>query len=368
MDEFEYLANIQLLTQPHSPENRLKLLLENTREFFNLDICSILFLADGGRDFHIINCGDRDEFIQEYREKYLCLDQHHDFPDGRIVVFKPGGRGITGADQEFSEFCRQKMCIRAVAGADFRPHQNLEVRLRLTRSHEQREFNDNDIRLLEKLIEPIRNTIDIAIKEKHQTIFNMCSEKLLTRFRIGVLLLSRNLEILDKSSLADDILERTRAYHSNKKKLVGRSRDYHEQLEQFAMELEADDSAVHYRTLTIKTPDKTEQYTLVMATSASWPYPVVPGTNLVVFIFSSVEDSMDPIAMLRQWRISPAEQKVLAAIVRFDNVKKVALELKISPNTAKAQLKSAYRKLGIESKTMLLKRLNMVRNIEALLS
>lgn len=365
MDKFEFLANINLLAYPHSLENRLKLMLENTRAFLKLNICSILFLTDNGRKFDIISCGEHEELVSEYREKFLCLDQYHDFPDGEIVVFHPSAIDDSAAGREFSSFCSEKVHIKSVAGADFKPHQNLEVRVRFTRNHQQEEFTEADIRVLEKLLLPLRDAINAGIDHQHRMLFDLCAQKLLSRFRIGMLLLSKQMEILGESPLAQDLLERTHAYHKNKSKLVGRSREYQELLEQSAHEIEADNE-LYYRAINIKTADKTEHYTIVIARKPDWRY-LLPGTDFITFIFSSLEENMDSVALLRQWRISPAEQKVLAAIIRFDNVKKVAIELNISPNTAKAQLKSAYRKLGIDSKMMLLKRLNMVRNIEALL-
>ena len=365
MDEIDYLSTVHLLTQHRSLEGRLKGVLETTRSFLNLDICSILFVPDSGADYHIVSGGDG-EMVQDERGAYASVDPLRDTTDSNVVVFRRNKSDANQSKYEIGEIFTHKLHVKSVAGADFRLHKNLEVKLRLTRNHEQGEFNDAEIKLIEKVISAVRETICDAVRQQHQAIFNTSAQKLLTRLRIGMFILNQRLEILEKSVLADELLEKIRAYHCNENWLAGRSREQQTKLDHTVRELN-NNNELFYKIVDAVATEKGEQYTMVIAKTTSQDMPFSEN-NFLVFIFSSPETNGEPSNLLNLWHVSPAEKKVLAAIARFDNIKKVAIELKISPNTAKAQLKSAYRKLGVGSKMMLMKRLSLLRNIEALMS
>jgi len=362
MDEKNYLAIVDLLAHNHSLEKRLQLILEQTRSFLNLDICSIHFVPDNGDDFHIVSGGESAGLVQEEQGGYFDTSQVSDC-----------------SEYEVSEFCRKKssevecrpgeifthrLRVSSVAGADVRLQKNLEARFRLTRNHELGEFSQTEIQLIGKVINAIKGAIDNAIHEQHQEIFRASANKLLTHLRIGMLILNRRLEVLEKSSLAEELLGKIRAYHCNEQLLAGRSREQQAKLERTVSELNSNNE-LSYRIVDVVAAEKGEQYTLVIA-KISMDDMRFSDSNFIVFIFSCSEEVLGSSALLSLWQISPAERRVLTAIARFDNIKKVALELNISPNTAKAQLKSVYKKLGVGSKMRLMKRLTLLRNIEGL--
>jgi DNA-binding CsgD family transcriptional regulator len=361
MDEQDFLSKVNLLTQSPTLEGRLKQLLETTRTFFNLDICSLLFVPDSGEDFHIVSCRDGTDLIQEERGQYFCADRS-DHASSEVMVFRRNG----GVDGESDGIFTRNFRVESVAGADFRPLQNLEVRLRLTRNQVQGEFSDREIELIERLIASIRGAVLAATQEKYATLFNGYAQKLLACLRVGMFIVSPRLEILEKSPLAEELLLRLRSYRCSERWLAGASEEHQAKLDQALFELNAN-SELRYRVVDIITMGRGEQYPVVIARAPALP-PAFTESNFVVFIFSSGEDLFNVDRLLSLWQISPAEKRVLTAIARYDNIKKVALELNISPNTAKAQLKSVYKKLGVGSKMRLMKRLNVLRNVEALMS
>jgi DNA-binding CsgD family transcriptional regulator len=362
MDELDFLSKVNLLTQSPTLEGRLKQLLETTRVFFNLDICSLLFVPDSGEDFHIVSCRDGADLVQEERGQYFCADRSEN-ASSEVMVFR---RSEMGVDGEPDGIFTRNFRVESVAGADFRPLQNLEVRLRLTRNQVQGEFSDREIELIERLIVSIRSIVHGATQEKYATLFNGYAHKLLACLRVGMFIVSPRLEVLEKSPLADELLLRLRSYRRSERWLAGASEEQQSKLDQAMFELNAN-SEMRYRVVDIITMGRGEQYPLVIAKAAVLP-PAFTESNFVVFIFSSAEDLFNVDRLLSLWQISPAEKRVLTAIARYDNIKKVALELNISPNTAKAQLKSVYKKLGVGSKMRLMKRLNVLRNVEALMS
>lgn len=362
MDEQDFILTVNLLTKSPTLEGRLRQALEATRIFFNLDICSLLFVPDSGEDFHIVSCREGADVVQEERGQYFCADRS-DVSTSEVVVFR---RSKTPADGDAASIFTHNFRIESVAGADFRPMQNLEVRLRLTRSHEQGEFSDREIDLIEKLIASIRGAVSVATQEKYEALFNGYAQKLLTCLRVGMFIVSPRLEILEKSQLADELLAKIRSYRYSERWLAGASEEYQLKLDQAIYELNTN-SEVRYKVVDIITMGRGEQYPLVIAKTGS-PHLAFTESNFVVFIFSSAEDLFSVDKLLNLWQISPAEKRVLTAIARYDNIKKVAIELNISPNTAKAQLKSVYKKLGVGSKMRLMKRLNVLRNVEALMN
>ena len=398
MDETDFLSQVNLLTQRPTLEGRLKQLLEATRIFFDLDICSLLFVPDSGEDFHLVSCRGGGDLVQEERGQYFCTDRSvragyagdtgpwpgaggadlctgvgiypgdRDAPvtystAAEVMAFR---RGEPGARDAAAEVFTRNFRVESVAGADFRPLQNLEVRLRLTRNQAQGEFSDREIELIEGLIAAIRAAVHTAAQEKYATLFNGYAQKLLACLRVGMFIVSPRLEILEQSPLADELLDRLRIYQRSDRWLSGATEEYQAKLDQAVFELSSDDE-LRYCVVDIIAMGRGEQYPLVIAKTAALP-PAFTESSFAVFIFSSAEDLFNVDRLLSLWQISPAEKRVLAAIARYDNIKKVAIELNISPNTAKAQLKSVYKKLGVGSKMRLMKRLNVLRNVEALMS
>lgn len=358
MDERDFLTTIDLLTDRPPLEARLKRMLDAARAFFNLDVCSLLFVPDSGADFHIVSCGMGAGAVHEERGQYFCADRAVDAGDEIVVLRRGQGEGAGIFTHNFR--------VESVAGADFRPLRNLEVRLRLTRSQPHGEFSDGEVDLIERLIAAIRGVIRATAREAHDALFNRYAQKLLTCLRVGIFIVSPRLEILEQSALADELLTRLRSYHRSERWLAGAGEEQQQKLDQALLDLNTS-SDTHYKVVDVVAAGRGEQYPLVMARTALAP-PAFIENCYAVLIFSSAEDLCNVDRLLNLWQISPAEKRVLTAIARYENIKKVALELNISPNTAKAQLKSVYKKLGVGSKMRLMKRLNVLRNVEALMS
>jgi DNA-binding CsgD family transcriptional regulator len=371
MDELDFLSKIFLcLTQSESIEDRLRAALLTIKEFVDVDMASIIFIPETKHDFRVISVGaGSDELIEEYKKEYFYVDNHHGFPDSKAVVFHPAEGLVEGdaATQPFRDFCREKLHIRSAIGIDFQLHDSLQVRLRLTRLPEQGEFTAVEIEALDKVAPYIKRAIDQAVYAQYHSLFDFSAQKILARFRIGIMVINKSLEVMDKTPLVDKLLASSDAFTCNNKKLIARSKDYQSRIERMMRELSTDEKVV-YRTMSVAVPRSRDEYTLAITRNvSSLQDSLFLEERFTVFIFSSAEENVDMGILVALWRISPAEQRVLSAIMRFDNVKKVANELNISPNTAKAQLKSVYRKLGIDSKTMLIKRLNSAKNMAALL-
>lgn len=369
MDEIEFISDIFVtLTQNESIEARLQSALDASRDWLGLEFASVMFIAENSHDFQIISSGGNNELIEEYKREYFYMDRYHDFPDSTVVVFRPGADEDGVADSKFREFCCGKLGVTAVVGADFCLNQRLQVRVRFARGNGAPEFAESEIRIVEKLVLLIKGAVNQANHAQYHSLFDYSAQKILARFKIGIFIINSALEVIDSSLLADKLLENSNALACNKGKLVAKSREYQSRLEQMVHDL-AEGGDIMYRTLSITSPKSGEEYTLAIARDdISLQGTFFMEKRFTVFIFSSQEEAIDMSILVTLWRISPAEQRVLSAMMRYDNVKSIARQLNISPNTAKAQLKSVYRKLGIVSKSMLIKRLNSVKNMAALLN
>ena len=368
MDALDFISKVFFcLTQNESIEYRLKSALNLIHQFFALDTAAILFIPEQRHDFQVISCGGKPMLVDEYKEKYFYLDPHHGFGDEQVSLFRPGAGTDDESIEDFRRFCFEELNLGMVAGADFQLNQSLEIRLRFCRSGQQPEFTPTEIKLLNKVLPPLRNAIEQTVHNQCHSLFDTSAHKVLARLRIGIVVVNKTLEVIDKSCFADELLVKSGVLICNKNRLMAKSKDYQNRIETMVQEL-AGNEDILYRTLYLPTNRCNEAYTLAITRDDSSTQEALFGEQrYTIYIFSSLEDNVDMSLLVKLWNISPAEQRILSAIMRFDNVKKVALELHISPNTAKAQLKSVYRKLGIVSKTMLIKRLNSVRNMTALL-
>lgn len=354
---------------PHNPhlEDRLKLLVNTVTYFLELEHCSITVSSNERQDYRVIT-GDPLKGA-ESNQGHHFFSGHGDnaAADENTLVFRQKTPIDTASHAEALESHLQKSQGKYVASSDFFTNGGLLIKFMIARGIDLGEFSIDETNFIEKSIASIKHEINSEVKKHYRSLLCNSTEKLLTQSRCGILVINKKMDVLEKSALAEDLLQEMHIYSCTGNHLSSDFPEHQVELAETMQELCANSELSHKIIRSVENR-RGEKYTIAIRRNVPKPYNLSLEISFSLFIFSWREDVADLSPFFDLWQLSPAEKKALTAILQFDNIKKAALVLDLSSNTVKAQLKSAYRKLGVESKSMLFKRLNLVRKMEALLS
>jgi DNA-binding CsgD family transcriptional regulator len=236
------------------------------------------------------------------------------------------------------------------------------IELQLTRKARYGGLTRAEISSTQRVLQSINRAIVTCLDDRTHDYYASTLERLLAHLCIGFIKLDRNLDIVDKSDRVDDLLASTASYRCESNRLVKISSRAVDIVKRTIDVLR--DKHLPYNIVDVVSTRHDGQCAIVVTQLAS--NKGTSGDEYLVYILCSVADRFEASDLLNFWHITPAEKRVLAGLTRFGNIKKVALELGISPNTVKSQLKSAYKKLGVDNKISLLRRFSLLRLIDAL--
>lgn len=215
---------------------------------------------------------------------------------------------------------------------------------------------------IQRVLQSINRAIASHINHPSRDYYARTLERLLSHLCIGFIRLDLNLDIVDKSSRVDDLLASTTSYRCESNRLVKIAPRKDDAVKRAIDTLNG--SRLPYNIVDVVSTLYKGQCAIVATRLTSGSDTAAD--DYLIYILCSMADHFEASELLNFWHITPAEKRVLASLTRFGNIKKVALELGISPNTVKSQLKSAYKKLGVDNKISLLRRFSLLRLIDAL--
>jgi len=350
MDYIDLLATIfEVSHRNGSFSDDIQSILRSIRECLDLCDATLIVVPRSQHELTIFNDGGDKALIDEYRSEYFFLDNHHGFYANTPLVIQPGDDAQ--CNSKFREFCQNKIKIRYVLSADFELHHS-QFRLRLGRTLAQGNFSDIELSLVSRLSFFIQSFLEKSLVIDIDYYRNLMAEKILENNHIGFVIINRHHDVIYKSSGVDELLSKSGAFICNKEKLVARSKECQTLLENLLAQL----TAANPVAVSVLPSRSRESHTFAVSRQFDWNSHWDLQCELFTCFISSSESAdinLDLLAPL--WKISPAEKRLLCAIMKFNNVKKASTELGISPNTARVQLKSAYRKLGIDNKARLIK-------------
>jgi DNA-binding CsgD family transcriptional regulator len=368
MDAMESLYASYLHARSPLLEDRLKFLLDTISHLLKLEQCSIVFSTDEQPDYHVI----RSEFgagsALQLPVSALTVPQQPGAAGEGVVVFQTMVLAVDGPSQKPA---RKKPPNQGhdqhVVNAFFPMNDGSSIRFVASRRFDRGEFSPRERTFLTKALEAIKSEINHELASQYRDLLSESTGKLLTDSRCGILLITKHMVVIEKSAVADDLLQEIRVLLFSNNRIYSDFPKYQLALERAIHDLSTDKDLDH----TILEPVENQsgdKYTIAIRRNPDKPQTWLRDVSFCLFIIAWAEDISHLAPLLDLWQLSPAEKKALLAIVEFDSIKKAAQILEISTNTVKAHLKSAYRKLGVDNKAMLFKRLNLVRKIKALLS
>lgn len=236
------------------------------------------------------------------------------------------------------------------------------IQLNLVRHSRFGRLTFNETYAIQRVLQSIHQAIAAYFDHRSDDYYGSVLERLLTHFRIGIINLSPLLDIIEKSSQVDDLLASTTGYRCEANRLIKIAPHDHRIVDRAVEALNS--KQLPYQFVDVVSTVNNGQCAIVVTRLA--PGRDVQTRGYLVYILCSMADHFEASDLLNFWQITPAEKRVLAGLTRYGSIKKVAIELGVSPNTVKSQLKSAYKKLGVDSKISVLRRFTLLRLINAL--
>lgn len=223
-------------------------------------------------------------------------------------------------------------------------------------------LSDREKNAVQRVLELINGAIATYLDERTDDYYASILDRLLSHLCIGLIRLDSNYLIVEKSSLVDTLLNTTGSYRCESNRLVDIDHPNDDTIALAIQSLQVDE--VPYAIADVVSTTHEGQCAIVVTELAAGG----EASGYLVYLLCSIADHFEASDLLNFWHITPAEKRALAALTRFGNIKKVAIELGVSPNTVKTQLKSAYKKLGVDNKISLLRRFSLLRLIDALMT
>lgn len=367
MDAMESLYSSYLHARSPLLEDRLKFLLDTISHLLKLEQCSVAFSTDELPEYHIVRSDFAPGAESSLPVPSLIYSRDQENPGDGVVVFQTMLLSVDSSKKTAAKKQPSQAREQYVVSAIFSMNDGSSIRFVAARRLDRGEFSARERTFVTNALEALKSEVNHALTNHYRELLSDSTEKLLTDSRCGILLITKHMVVLGKSAVADDLLQEIRVLLITDNRLSSDFPKYQLALERALHDLCADNNLDH----TILEPVENQsgdKYTIAIRRNAEKPQTWLRDVSFCLFIIAWAEDLSDLAPLLDLWQLSPAEKKALLAIVEFDSIKKAAQVLDISSNTVKAHLKSAYRKLGVDSKAMLFKRLNLVRKIKALLS
>jgi len=363
MDYSDFVFRVfSCLNRGCQAENDIGTVLDVIREYADLSFAALIITPPSrALSPQIIGAESDLDVIRAHGADLLALRGH-----GELLTKTPKVIDLEDekfCDEQFRNLFLHKIKVVQVLCLDFEIGET-QFRLRFGKAARQSYFTSEQCAEITKICPFIRDYFQRVRTTAVNTSVKIISEKLLKSSQIGIALINIHGEIFYMSDLMEELLERSSTFLCNNNRLISHSKEGQLKLQCMISETNTS-NPISIASLSCKNNQK---FTFAVCYGPP-PESTIPVDDeyYTCLIFSPKTDYVGISALASLWRISPAEQRLLNAVMEFSSIKRVAKELGISPNTAKVQLKSVYRKIGVDSKPLLVKWLSAANNFEALL-
>ncbi len=207
------------------------------------------------------------------------------------------------------------------------------------------------------LLKHFNQALSIAERIGYLEQKNHSLNSLLNHIPVGVILLNAESEILLTNELSEETLQLGQGLSQQGRTLVTEEEENTLLLQQYVRELsEPDIDARHSRGLAIPSAGKSEQQSMVILSPVNHlsNSDLEKSASVVLFISPSRPDvELDLTAFAEGYKLTPKEQRIVNYIAQGVAPPDIAGKLFVSYNTVRTQLKSVYKKTGVNSQSEL---------------
>jgi DNA-binding CsgD family transcriptional regulator len=366
MEENVLLSPIYQTRSAQVLKNHLRHILNTTLVLLNLEHCTLSLVTENDGDaLSVCSSLEPASTVQESRSTVRSANANAEESFQFRLRLELGSEKSRDADLQLTNSSSSELAEHDhVASIEQTDIAAPFIKLWLVRKTRFGRLTYTERNAIQRVLQSINRTIACYIDHRPHDYHASILERLLAYFCIGVIQLDRNLDIVEKSNLVDELLATTDSYRCQSNRLMKIAPQDDHIVERAVDTLKNHD--LPYCFVDVVSTLNKGQCAIVVAKLASESH--APENGYLVYVLCSAADQFEANDLLNFWHITPAEKRVLAGLTRYGSIKKVAIELGISPNTVKSQVKSAYKKLGVDNKISLLRRFSVLRLIDALTS
>lgn len=311
-----------------------------------------------------VTYGGDPKLAPAYYQRYIALDPFVQLPEGRAVTMHDF---VDPEQLESSQYFREwllPMDMVYALGVDLREKSRYHVRLRICRPRSAGNFSAADCRYVEALVPHVRRAIDLFAELDVVRTERSFYAEAMDQLTLATIVLDENARILHANQLAQSILAEndgiTRvndalllANHDDSKRfreLVGR-----------AVAAQRSGAAGLVEVMRVRRPSGRPDIGVVVRPSTSnvGNQNERLTTSVAVFLSSDMPDAaarLVPCEVIQKlFGLTPKEAMLALRLAAGESLQEAARELDISPNTARAHLRSIFGKTGVDRQAKLVR-------------
>jgi len=253
---------------------------------------------------------------------------------------------------ELLEYLYQILAYKAVEEPTSQPQSDLQLDALLPSAK-----RPVDLERKKVLLKHFNQALSIAERIDYLEQKNHSLNSLLNHIPVGVILLNAESEILLTNELAEETLQLKQGLSQQAKTLVTQEEESTLLLQQYVRELsELGAEASNSRGLPITSAAPNEQQSMVILSPVNHlnNSDLEKSASVVLFISPSRPDiELDLSAFADGYKLTPKEQRIVNYIAQGVAPPDIADKLFVSYNTVRTQLKSVFKKTGVNSQSEL---------------
>lgn len=308
----------------------------------------------------MLNVGGSLEGAASYSEGWFAFDPFVDLPVGEVVTLHEfvGSKALLGSD--FYRLSLAPAGIHDILGADLKLPGEFEVRFRIARSKDAKEFSAQEKALVSDLLPHLQRAILIHARlnkiESERALYAGAVEQL----SVAAIVLDENGRLLNASARARELLARNDGLRLVDGGLRLAERGDTQSLQEAIAQVLANQRSGGPslpRALRVKRPSGAADLGLVVRAVPrnQWSEgKAVP--SVAIFVSDPDQQSEAPLAVITQlFGFTPTEATLALLLVNGLTLDEAAAELNVSRNTARTHLRSVFAKTGVSRQTLLVR-------------
>lgn len=299
-----------------------------------------------------------------YFQHYMALDPFVQLPEGRALTLHDF---VDPADLEKSDHYRDYLLpqdIAYVLGVDLRDSGRFHVRLRFCRSPRAGNFSAEDCRTVEMFSPHLKTAIHLYSEIDTVRSQRASYAEAMDQLTLATLVLDENCRVLHANQLAESILaERDGITRSNDQLLIANHEDSKRFREVLGKAVDAQRASKPglVSVMRVRRSSGKPDIGLVVrpSNSNSGDQNKRLNASIAVFLSTGAAENHEPTVpsevIQKLFGLTPKEATLALRLAAGESLQEAAEELKISPNTARAHLRSIFAKTGVDRQAKLVR-------------
>lgn len=338
-------------------------LLHDLQNEFNLVGCAIILSPPDSVELSFMNYlykGRNDTADgKNYTDVFFAVDPFINLPEGKVTTMHDFVGSEAIFESEYYKSFGQTIDAFYIAGFDVTSKTGFKARLRVCREPDQVDFTQHDLDALSTLIPHFRKAIELYERIDRLRTERQVFTNVLDQLTMAAFILNSSGEIVRMNKFGNEILNSNIGIRVRNKRLMFSSQAINVKVRDAIKSAKQKDgcSPELIDVIAFEDPITLHTTNLAMRPIAS-TNTVQSKDTPILALFAT--DPLRPIKVNTQaiatlYGLTPTEAKLAITLSNFSDLKKTAVEMNITHNTARSHLRSIYSKMDIKRQSELLR-------------